>query len=158
MALTKTTVHSPPTQIKTILLVEDNPDQQALIQLLVDKTFRQTKLVQTTTGPQALAYLDRCLELGQNLPQLVLLDLYLPEREDGWRVLEGIRSLPAPYNSLPVIILSSSCEPADIRSAYEHRVTSYLVKPIEPEDWTVFFQILKEYWDQTVALPGMRLF
>jgi CheY-like chemotaxis protein len=91
------------------------------------------------------------------MPKLILLDLYLPERNDGWQVLSEIRALTAPCNQVPVVMLSSSNVQADITEAYRRGSSSYLVKPTAYSEWLDYFKQLRTYWWETVTLPPMRL-
>ncbi|GAB3281290.1 response regulator [Larkinella harenae] len=140
----------------SILVIEDNPDQWQLIRQAIKTTFTNAKPVWATNQQQALAYLDDCITIGLKKPLLVLLDLYLPEREMGWNLLQQIRTMPPPISLLPIVLLSSSSHGEDITESYERGITSYVVKPTEFESWIETFQTLKEYWIDTAALPDRR--
>ncbi|GAB3928457.1 response regulator [Larkinella terrae] len=139
-----------------LLVIEDNEDQWRLIEKALRECHIQLETIWVPTGQQALAYLEDCLLVGLGLPLLILLDLYLPERADGWAVLEKIRSQKTPIDCLPVVVLSASGHPEDVASSYDRGITSYVVKPTDFRDWITTFQAMKEYWLETVALPDLH--
>src|SRR5215467_13345807 len=112
----------------TILLVEDEPDDVMNIQ----RAFRKAKLANplqvVNDGDSAVAYLNGDPPYNDRtrypLPTLALLDLKLPRRS-GLEVLAWMRKQPH-LKRLPVVILTSSSERADINSAYDEYVNSYL--------------------------------
>ena len=72
----------------TILVVEDNDDHWFLIRWALLQTLPGVEAVRAVDADEALDYLNDCLEADASLPSLILLDLYLPGRAEGWRVLE----------------------------------------------------------------------
>ncbi|GAB3283681.1 hypothetical protein GCM10027347_60470 [Larkinella harenae] len=78
-------------------------------------------------------------------PQLVLMDLYLPRRRDGWAILETIQRLMAQAKQVPVIILTSSTDLEDVIDAYQEGVRSYLIKPKTFSEWLTCCKILSDY-------------
>ncbi|HZO90898.1 MAG TPA: response regulator [Chthonomonadaceae bacterium] len=132
----------------TILLVEDDPNDVLLIQ----RAFRKANLVNpvqvVTDGDAAVAYLagegvyaDR---EHYPLPVVILLDLKLPRRS-GLEVLEWMRGQPHLHN-LPVVVLTSSRENADIQRAYDLCANSFLVKPVAPAEMLEMVKTLGLYW------------
>lgn len=118
---------------KLILLVEDNPDDEALTVRALKRNNIQNEIVVAHDGAEAVSYLlgdgnsdDRqaCLT-----PQVVLLDLRLPKL-DGFEVLRRLRA-DARTRLLPVVILTSSDEERDRISGYDLGANSYVRKPIE---------------------------
>lgn len=132
----------------TVLLVEDNPDDVILIQ----RAFRKARIVSplrvVTDGEQAMAYLDGSGTYADRhhnpLPVLILLDWKLP-RKNGLEVLAWIRSRPD-LKELPVVVLTSSREPSDIRSAYGAGANSYLLKPVDFANLLALVEGLGLYW------------
>ncbi|RRB04946.1 response regulator [Larkinella rosea] len=141
---------------KKVLIIDDNADQHLLIKNAMNRCLPELKLVQTLTADQALSYLCSCISDDWEAPELILLDLYLPTREDGWQILQAIRALPAPLGHIPVVMLSSSNKPEDIQEAYQRGSSCYLVKPLVFTEWLESFEIIREYWWNTVALPSVR--
>ena len=134
--------------MKTILLAEDSPDDAFMMQNACQNADVPHVLVQVTDGAAAIdylagngAYADRS---KHHLPDLVFLDIKMPRR-NGHEVLEFIRAQPA-FQNLPVIMLTNSDDPKDIRRAYELGVTSYLLKTGDPVEFVLGVRIILKYW------------
>jgi len=132
----------------TILLVEDNPNDEALTIRSLSKAGVANSVVVTRDGEEALDYLfatgahaDRD---PSHLPAVVLLDLKLP-KVDGLQVLEKIRSSPS-TRALPVVVLTSSDEERDRTESYNLGVNSYVRKPIKFEDFSEAVRQVGLYW------------
>ncbi len=138
----------------TLLIVEDNDDHSQLIQLAVKQTLPEIQLIRVADAGQALSYLDNCLLTGRDLPKLILLDLYLPDREDGWGLLKQIKYKSSSYKQVPVVILSNSSNPKDVSQSYFYGSTSYITKPVSRLEWQKYIQALRWYWWETVTLPS----
>jgi len=136
-----------------LLIVEDNPDHGIIIEHVLRQSLPEVKFVLVRTEEEALAYVEQCRLAKRELPQLILLDLYLPNREDGWRLLERIKSIPDALGKTPVVVLSNSTNQSDIAETYDRGCSSYLVKPIGTDNWLAYFQMLRTYWWETVTLP-----
>ncbi|GAB3903115.1 response regulator [Larkinella knui] len=139
-----------------VLVIEDNPDHWVFIQKAMQSSFMEATPVWASTSAEALEYLNDCLTIGIRTPLLIFLDLYLPDKETGWQLLQQIRSLPAPIGYLPIVLLSASNQVEDITRSYDSGVTSYVVKPIDFKDWLESFRAFKEYWWEVAALPNFR--
>lgn len=138
----------------SMLVVEDNPDHWFLIKMALSQALPEVEPVWMTTGDQVVTYLNDCLPMGRELPKLVLLDLYLPKREDGWQVLQYLKDPSSPYKQVPVVVLSYSDDREDITDSYLHGSTSYVTKPLDAEAWLNYIQTLRTYWWETVTLPS----
>src|SRR5262245_58220563 len=118
---------------KSILLVEDNPDDEVLTLRALKKNNVMNDIFVARDGVEALDYLfARDVHAGRdprNLPTLILLDLKLP-RLDGLQVLREIRANPN-TRLLPVVILTSSREQQDLVSGYSLGANSYIRKPVD---------------------------
>lgn len=128
---------------RPILLVEDNP-------MDVDLTLRAFQRRRVTNpvhvardGEEALAWLPRW-EAGEPTPLVILLDLKLP-RVDGLEVLMQIKSHPN-FRVIPVVVLTTSSEGADVNRAYQLGANSYIVKPVEFEKFLEVSEKLDVYW------------
>lgn len=137
-----------------LLIVEDNPDHAVIISNAIRQCLPEVKVVLVTSEEEVTSYLDHCRLEEWDSPKLIILDLYLPDRESGWRVLEQIRAMPAALSKTPVVLLSSSASRSDVIEAYERGCSSYSVKPKAFEDWMAYFRMLRTYWWETVTLPN----
>jgi two-component system, chemotaxis family, response regulator Rcp1 len=127
------------------LLVEDNPGDVALWREALAETGADVQLSTARDGVEALA------ALTQERPDLVLLDLNLP-RLDGHGVLSAIREHPD-LCWLPVLILSSSQDPAEIDAAYAAHANGYLAKPAEWDGLVALARRAVGYWAGVAELP-----
>jgi CheY-like chemotaxis protein len=135
---------------RPILLVEDNP-------MDVDLTLRAFKRRRVTNtihvardGEEALAWIPRW-EAGEPWPAVILLDLKLP-KVDGLDVLRQLKEHPT-LRVIPVVVLTTSGEGADVTSAYQLGVNSYIVKPVEFEKFMDVSEKLDLYWTVVNQLP-----
>jgi len=129
------------------LLVEDNPDDEALTIRAFAKNNITNPIVVAHDGVEALDYLFGNQEAGlaeSELPQVVLLDLKLP-RLDGLDVLRRIRS-HARTALLPVVILTSSREERDVIEGYRLGANSYVRKPVDFDKFIEAARQLGLYW------------
>jgi two-component system, response regulator len=133
---------------KVILLVEDNPDDEALTLRALTKNNIKNDVVVARDGAEALDYLfGRRAHEGRDtsvLPQMVLLDLKLP-KVDGLEVLRAVRG-DERTKRLPVVILTSSKEERDLLDGYNLGANSYVRKPV---DFTAFADAVRQlglYW------------
>ena len=139
-----------------ILVVEDNDDYWLLIRQAIAQVLPEVTPIRATSYEETHNLLVEWARDEWEMPKLVLLDLYLPERSQGWKVLAHIREMDPPFNQLPVVLLSSSSENADITEAYNRGGSAYLVKPTVFPDWIEYFKQLRSYWWETVTLPTIR--
>src|SRR3979409_432223 len=121
-----------------ILLVEDNPNDVQLTLHALERHKLANQIHVVRDGAEALDFLfctgqyaDR---IGQRNPRVVLLDLKLP-LIDGMEVLRRIKAEPR-TRSIPVVVLTSSREERDIVETYQLGVNSYIVKPVDFEQFT----------------------
>jgi CheY-like chemotaxis protein len=137
-----------------ILLVEDNPDDEALTLRAFRQNNLKNEIVVKRDGAEALEYLFGPTPAE---PQLILLDLKLP-KVDGLEVLRRIRE-DERTSLLPVVILTSSKAESDLVRGYELRANSYIRKPV---DFTQFIAAAREigmYWlvlNETPPPPSAR--
>ena len=139
----------------TILLVEDDIADQALVRRAVSNSGLEVDLRVVSEGESALDYLQRLGEYADAAsaprPDLVLLDLNLP-RIDGREVLKQVRARPE-LRSIPIVVLSTSDHPRDVEQAYALGANSYVTKPAEMADYVRFLRRIAEYWFELVQLP-----
>jgi CheY-like chemotaxis protein len=139
-----------------LLIVEDNPDHWLIMKKAMDQCLTEVAPVLATNAQQVMTMLDEWHSQEWDAPKLILLDLYLPERADGWALLRQIKSMPSPCNQIPVIILSGSNDSADIADSYQFGSSSYIVKPKDFSGWLTYFKELRIYWWETVTLPPLQ--
>ena len=139
-----------------VLIVEDNDDQWLLIKKAMKQILPEVINVRVSEPAQALVLLEAWQTQEWEIPKMIILDLYLPENKDGWNLLQQIKSMPSPFNRIPIVMLSSSVSQTDIRTAYEFGASSYLVKPVIFQAWLTYFQELRTYWWETVTLPPLQ--
>jgi two-component system, response regulator len=134
--------------MKSILLAEDNPDDQELALRAFRKFNLFNDIAVVNDGVEALDYLLGTGPYAENgpppLPAVVLLDLKMP-RKDGLEVLRAIRESER-TRFLPVVILTSSKEEKDIVSGYRLGVNSYVTKPVNFSEFLNAIQQLGLYW------------
>jgi CheY-like chemotaxis protein len=131
-----------------VLSVEDNPDDQLILELAFRRAGLPNALRSVQDGDQATAYLLGSAPFADRsrfpIPDVILLDLKLPKKS-GLSVLEWIKTWPE-FRNVPVIILTSSKEPSDLRRAYELGVTSYMVKPTGFDEMLALVKAVTTYW------------
>ncbi len=140
---------------KVILLVEDNPDDEALTMRALKKNNIQNEVIVVRDGAEALDYLFRTgAYAGRDttvMPAVILLDLKLP-KVDGLEVLRRLRADDR-TRLLPAVILTSSKEEQDMINSYSLGANSYIRKPV---DFTQFTEAVKQlglYWLLLNELP-----
>ncbi len=133
---------------KTILLVEDNPNDVELTMRALEKNNILNEVVVAQDGEEALEYLFGTGKYAGRdrgaLPAVTLLDLKLP-RVDGLEVLERIRAEER-TKFLPVVILTSSKEESDLVKGYKLGANSYIRKPVDFNQFAEAVRQLGLYW------------
>jgi len=145
-------------QSKSILLVEDNPQDEILILRALRRANLANPVDVARDGQQALDYLFRQGEYvnreGANLPTVVLLDIGLP-RLSGLEVLERIRA-DVRTKLLSVVMLTSSDEERDRLKSYESGANSFVRKPMDFGEFAETVARLGVYWLATNESPPRR--
>src|SRR5436853_3628514 len=131
---------------RSILLVEDNPDDEALTGRALAKNNVRNEITLARDGAEALAWLfGTGPHAGRPaVPELVLLDLKLP-KVDGLEVLRRIRANPN-TRLLPVVILTSSREERAVVTGYGRGATGYIRKPVDFGQFVEAVRQLGLYW------------
>jgi chemotaxis family two-component system response regulator Rcp1 len=136
-----------------ILLVEDNPADAYLVREALQESPLPVHLAVMETGEQALAFVrHRGPYAAAVRPDLILLDLHLPQM-DGQEVLQELKSDPT-LQTIPVIVLTSSQAPDDIRRSYALQANAYVVKPLGLEHYRQVLQAIADFWCTVVRLPS----
>ena len=133
---------------KSILLVEDNPDDEILTVRALKKNNILNDIIVVRDGAEALDYLfgagsyaDRDMTV---MPQLILMDLKLP-KIDGLEVLRRVRGNEK-TRLLPVVVLTSSSEEQDMIESYSLGANSYIRKPVDFNQFSEAVKNLGLYW------------
>lgn len=131
---------------KTILLVEDNPDDEALMIRALKKNNIVNDIVVARDGVEALEYLfgESDADRQKILPQLILLDLKLP-KIDGLEVLKRLRTEKR-TKYIPVVVLTTSNEQRDVVESYNLGANSYVQKPVDFLEFMEATRQLGTYW------------
>ena len=133
---------------RIILLVEDNPNDEALTLRALKKANIMNRVVVVRDGAEAINYLHAKEQYAgrdvTDLPQVVLLDLNLP-KIGGHDVLRAIRS-DARTKLVPVVLLTSSKQDRDLTEGYSLGANSYVVKPVDFLQFSAAVAQLGLYW------------
>jgi len=135
------------TAVRTILIAEDNANDAELTLAALREHHIANDIIVVRDGAAALDYLYRRGEFhdrSPDLPGLVLLDLKMP-KVDGLEVLQAVRADPV-LKFLPVVILTSSREEADLVRSYSLGVNAYVVKPVAFQDFMNAVKVLGQFW------------
>lgn len=139
MSTSTSTALSPP----PILLVEDNPMDLDLTLRAFNKKKFSNQVHIARDGEEALAFMARW-EAGEALPAVILLDINLP-KVNGLEVLRQLKAHER-FRRIPVVVLTSSREDKDLKTAYDLGVNSYIEKPV---NFTKFMEVAEQielYW------------
>lgn len=139
-----------------ILLIENDPSISALTILAFEEAGLRDGVVNVHNGDEAMAYLqsvrNRTTGVGeQTRPNLIFLDLHLP-KTSGFEVLEELK-VNTYWRATPVVVVSGSADPAEIRKAYELHASCYVRKPNDLNQFLHFARSCFEFWAQTATLP-----
>lgn len=129
---------------RTILLVEDNPDDEALTLRALSKNNIVNKVTVARDGQEALDYFFGAGASSRPAPSVVLLDLKLP-KINGLEVLRRLRADPR-TGLQPIVILTSSREEQDIITGYRLGSNSYIRKPVNFDQFVEAIRELGLYW------------
>lgn len=133
-----TSVSPPP-----ILLVEDNPmDLDLTLRAFSKKKFSNQVHI-ARDGEEALAFIPRW-EAGEALPAVILLDINLP-KVNGLEVLRQLKAHER-FRRIPVVVLTSSREDKDLKTAYDLGVNSYIEKPVSFNKFMDVAEQIELYW------------
>lgn len=131
-----------------ILLAEDSEDDILLVRKAFARAFINNPLHVVRSGAEVVAYLTGEGKYSNRdefpLPDLMLLDLNMPVM-DGFEVLKWLRQQPS-LKSLRVIVLTASAHIRDVNIAYQLGANSFLVKPLDFENFVQMSQFLSGYW------------
>lgn len=147
------------TELRPILLIEDEQTDSLLIQRAFEKAGVQNPIQIVTDGDNALARLEGIGQYEDRvqypLPAFILLDLKLPGMH-GLSLLRWIRSRKE-LRLIPVVVLTNSAEATDVKAAYEAGANSYLLKPANRDEIYRVIQVIQSYWLEHNVAPALVL-
>ncbi len=129
----------------TYLLIEDDLDHAELIRRTLIRQRSETVVEHVSDGAQALAYLrQQGPYKDRPTPDVILLDLKLPKM-DGHEVLAEIKQ-DEQLRRIPVVVLTTSDAASDRARAYQLHANSYLVKPLDFDQFQQMISVMQQYW------------
>jgi CheY-like chemotaxis protein len=138
-----------------ILLAEDDPDDQYLINEALEENQLNTRMYVVEDGEELLNYLNRRGKYQDDqkwpMPSLILLDLNMP-RKDGREALREIKADPK-LRHIPVVALTTSQADDDIARTYDSGISGYITKPPSFTGLRDVMKAVDLYWLQTTRLP-----
>ena len=147
------------TQGFSVLLVEDDLNDIFLVKRAFKLARVKNPLQVVTDGQEAVSYLKGEGKYADReqfpLPKLMVMDIKMPRRS-GFEVLEWIKGNPGPLKRIPIVIVSSSEDPADINRAYELGANAYMVKPVDYRAVEHLFEAITQYWGLECAKPELE--
>ncbi|MDZ4837218.1 MAG: response regulator [Candidatus Melainabacteria bacterium] len=136
-----------------ILLIEDNAPDVFMFKRCVKQSALPTAVEVLDNGKKAQAQIDTYKESpGDDLPDIIFLDLNLPGGRSGYDILIDIKSNDL-LRHIPVIILTTSSNPQDVRKTYGHFANSFMTKPVDPQEYEKSINNVLTYWFDTTSLP-----
>ena len=139
-----------------ILLVEDSPSDAHLMTEVFGETQFLKHLHVVKDGVEALNFLYRQGKYEHApRPALILLDLNLPKL-DGSELLAAIKTDPN-LQLIPVVVLTTSATPADVLKSYKLHANSYIVKPLDLDDFIEVVEAIVHFWLGVATLPADAL-
>ena len=138
----------------TILMADDDPDDQMLAKEALTEARLANKLYFVEDGEELLDYLHnrgKYAEQPSPRPGLILLDLNMPKM-DGRQALKEIKQ-DADLRRIPIVVLTTSSAEEDILRTYELGVNSFITKPVTFEGLVEVMKSLSRYWFEIVELP-----
>jgi CheY-like chemotaxis protein len=144
-----------PPKARSILIIEDNDDHSELMNIALKQGMPEVKAIRLPDKDSTLHFLHTQYKNLKPLPEMILLDLYLPTRKEGLSLLEEIRQFIAVNNlaRVPIIIFSYSDHREDLDASYAKQANGYLIKHPDIAKWAFYFENLCYFWSKTMSLP-----
>ena len=140
-------------ELSEILLVEDSPSDAALTRKALARGRLVNRLHHVRDGVECMQFLRREGPYGKApRPDLILLDLNMP-RMDGREVLKAVKA-NEDLARIPIVVLTTSGEEADVLAAYDAHTNAYIVKPVDLKKFFDVVTQIDQFWFQIVKLPA----
>ncbi|WP_353721074.1 response regulator [Dyadobacter sp. 676] len=142
----------------SIIVIEDNEDHRFFIRHALRETMPAVRVVEFSDAADVTERLGPMWNDIRPAPHLILMDLYLPTRQDGLDLLINIHQLLVAKDSrsVPVVVFSCSDKFEDMRESYQHNANAYMTKGNNASDWKYDFRNLHHFWWNTVSIPEYR--
>lgn len=134
-----------------IMLVDDNEADIELTKATLEEGKVRMNIVTAIDGQDALDQLEATVKNGEELPDLILLDLNMP-RLDGRGFLSKLRQTD-PLRAIPVVVLTSSDAEQDIVKSYKLGANCYVNKPVGLDEFQKIVRTVEHFWLTVVKLP-----
>lgn len=135
-----------------VLLVDDSEVDAYFTKLAFAESYPTVNIEVVSDGVEALEYLRHEGQFADaTVPNIIILDLNMP-RKDGRSTLADIKN-DATLRSMPVIVLTTSSDPDDIRNAYRGYANSYITKPKDFEGYGEVVTRIRDFWFNFAKLP-----
>lgn len=135
-----------------VLLVDDDEADVLLTTQMLKRGKLLLEVKVANDGEEALELLKELIERGESLPDLILLDINMP-RLNGFDTLKRLRQEEA-LKGIPVVMLTTSDAPQDVKRVYELGANCYISKPVTFDQFQKVITLLKEFWFTVVKLPS----
>lgn len=142
----------------SIVVIEDNPDHLFFIRHALRESMPDVPVVEFSNAKDVREQLAASWDSISPPPHLVLMDLYIPSRQDGLDLLLNIHQLltSKECSSVPVVVFTYSSKPEDMHASYERNANAFMTKGSNASEWSNDFKNLHNFWWNTVATPEPR--
>lgn len=137
-----------------ILMLEDDSDDREVTAHFFEENRNNVRLEFVTEKQEVLQRLQHCLDTGEPLPSLVLIDKYI-QVNSGVDVLKALKAHPR-LKHIPAVMISGSNHPEDIATCYGLGANSYIVKPAYAEATAKKIATFISYWFEVAELPSVQ--
>lgn len=139
-----------------LLVVETNDNRWLLIQQAIHQCWSNMLVIRFVSVDQVVIALRDWQHQEWELPQLILFNLHLPDKLNGWQLLEQLKGMASPVGHIPVVVFSGLTSRSDVVKSYQLGAAVCINEPSDLLSWIDCFDKLRAYWWETVALPSLR--
>lgn len=142
----------------SVIVIEDNEDHLFFIRNALNDCMPEVQITEFTNAAAVNEQLGPAWDSIHPAPHLILMDLYLPGRQDGLDLLVNIHQLLINKNcrAVPVIVFSYSDKPEDMHASYQRNANAFMTKSKNASLWKNDFNNLRNFWWNTVSTPDRR--